>query len=80
MHAYSLTGGKSAVLTAVMVGLGGKTTATNRGAKTASFIQNGKPSARVEITLANRGSYAYKPDEFGPSITVSRIIRVSALA
>ncbi|XP_022686696.1 structural maintenance of chromosomes protein 6-like isoform X1 [Varroa jacobsoni] len=67
--------GKSAVLTAVMVGLGGKTTATNRGAKTASFIQNGKPSARVEITLANRGSYAYKPDEFGPSITVSRIIR-----
>ncbi|OQR78632.1 structural maintenance of chromosomes protein 6-like, partial [Tropilaelaps mercedesae] len=58
-----------------MVGLGGKTGATNRGNRTAGFIQTGKSSARIEITLANRGTHAYKPDEFGPSITVTRTLR-----
>ena len=35
-------GGKSSVLTAVVVGLGGKATATNRGQSIKNFIKHGK--------------------------------------
>lgn len=38
----SITGGKSSVLTALIVGLGGKATATNRGSSLKMFIQKGE--------------------------------------
>ncbi|KAJ8303587.1 hypothetical protein KUTeg_019983 [Tegillarca granosa] len=65
-------GGKSAVLTALVVGLGGKASVTNRGSTVKSFIKVGKQTAELQIKLRNRGPEAYKPDEFGDSIIVER--------
>jgi chromosome segregation ATPase len=37
-----ISGGKSAVITALVVGLGGKAAVTNRGSKLKSFVKDGK--------------------------------------
>ncbi|KAJ8270525.1 hypothetical protein GJAV_G00115940 [Gymnothorax javanicus] len=68
--------GKSAILTALIVGLGGKATATNRGSSLKGFVKEGESSADVSITLRNRGQDAYKPEVFGPSIVVE--LRISS--
>ncbi|XP_070538831.1 structural maintenance of chromosomes protein 6-like [Ptychodera flava] len=64
--------GKSAVLTAMVVGLGGKATVTNRGSSVKAFIKDGQNFAEVAIKLRNRGTDAYKPELYGDSIIVER--------
>ncbi|KAE8605149.1 hypothetical protein XENTR_v10014988 [Xenopus tropicalis] len=64
--------GKSAVLTALIVGLGGKAAVTNRGSSIKGFVKEGQTFAEIFITLRNRGQDAYKPDVFGNSITVQQ--------
>uniref|UniRef100_T1J0A2 Structural maintenance of chromosomes protein 6 n=1 Tax=Strigamia maritima TaxID=126957 RepID=T1J0A2_STRMM len=64
--------GKSAILTGLVVGLGGKANATSRGTTIKSFIKNGKNFAEISITLRNRGTDAYKPAEYGEKIVVNR--------
>ncbi|NXE94323.1 SMC6 protein, partial [Menura novaehollandiae] len=66
--------GKSSVLTALIVGLGGKATATNRGSSLKMFIQKGETSADISITLRNHGRDAFKPELYGTSITVNQRI------
>ncbi|XP_069053662.1 structural maintenance of chromosomes protein 6 [Lepisosteus oculatus] len=66
--------GKSAVLTALIVGLGGKAVATNRGSSLKGFVKDGESSADVSITLRNRGPDAYKPVVYGESIIVEQRI------
>uniref|UniRef100_A0A8C2PZC9 Structural maintenance of chromosomes protein 6 n=1 Tax=Cyprinus carpio TaxID=7962 RepID=A0A8C2PZC9_CYPCA len=68
--------GKSAVLTALIVALGGKALTTNSGSSLKGFVKEGESSADVSITLRNRGRDAYKPDVFGQSITVD--LRISS--
>lgn len=68
--------GKSAVLTALIVALGGKALATNRGSSLKGFVKEGESSADVSITLRNRGNDAYKPEKFGQSIIVE--LRISS--
>ncbi|TRY56193.1 hypothetical protein DNTS_002545 [Danionella cerebrum] len=68
--------GKSAVLTALIVALGGKANTTNRGSSLRGFVKEGESSADVSITLSNRGRDAYKPEVFGQSITVD--LRISS--
>ncbi|XP_063955858.1 structural maintenance of chromosomes protein 6-like [Lytechinus pictus] len=67
--------GKSAILTAIVVGLGGKAIVTSRGNSVKNFIKAGKSVAEICIKLRNRGHDAYKPEVFGPSITVIRRIK-----
>ncbi|XP_058469995.1 structural maintenance of chromosomes protein 6-like isoform X1 [Solea solea] len=68
--------GKSAVLTALIVALGGNAQATNRGSSLKGFVKEGESSADVSVTLRNKGKDAYKPEVFGPAITVDlRITR-----
>lgn len=62
--------GKSAVLTALIVALGGKAQATNRGSSLKGFVKEGESSADVSITLRNKGRDAYKPEVFGQAIIV----------
>ncbi|XP_061478624.1 structural maintenance of chromosomes protein 6 isoform X2 [Rhineura floridana] len=66
--------GKSAVLTALIVGLGGKATVTNRGSSLKVFVKEGQSSADISVTLRNRGEDAFKPQHYGDSITVSQHI------
>lgn len=64
--------GKSAVLTALTMCLGGKATSTNRGVSLKSLIKEGEESATLAVKIKNQGSNAYKPDMYGKSITVER--------
>ncbi|KAI0300233.1 P-loop containing nucleoside triphosphate hydrolase protein [Russula brevipes] len=64
--------GKSAVLTAITVALGGKATSTGRGTGLKAFIREGQPAAEVTILLKNQGEEAYKHDLYGDSIVITR--------
>ncbi|XP_032860397.1 structural maintenance of chromosomes protein 6 isoform X1 [Tyto alba] len=68
--------GKSSVLTALIVGLGGKATATNRGSSLKMFVRDGETSADITITLRNQGRDAFKPEMYGDSIIVNRHINL----
>ncbi|GLB38155.1 putative P-loop containing nucleoside triphosphate hydrolase protein [Lyophyllum shimeji] len=64
--------GKSAVLSAITVALGGKSTSTGRGSGLKSFIKEGCSAAEVTITIKNQGDEAYKPKEYGKSVIITR--------
>lgn len=64
--------GKSAVLTALTMCLGGNAKVTNRGANLKSLIKEGEESATLAVKIKNQGDGAYKPDLYGRSITVER--------
>ncbi|XP_046424795.1 structural maintenance of chromosomes protein 6 [Neodiprion fabricii] len=66
--------GKSALLTALVVGLGAKANTTSRGSSVKDFVKKGRNSAVIEITLCNEGPMAYKPEIYGDSILVRRTI------
>ncbi|KAF7273557.1 hypothetical protein GWI33_013720 [Rhynchophorus ferrugineus] len=66
--------GKSAILTALIIGLGGKATLTNRGNNVKEFVKVGKTSASIEIELYNEGPMAYKNNLYGNTITIVRNI------
>ncbi|KAL1512549.1 hypothetical protein ABEB36_002130 [Hypothenemus hampei] len=69
--------GKSALLTALIVGLGGKATLTNRGTSVKNFVKAGKTSGSIEIQLFNEGPMSYRPTVYGKTITVIRNLTVS---
>jgi len=64
--------GKSAVLTALTLCLGGKATATNRGQALKNFIKEGKDAATLSVKIKNQGHTAFKPELYGKSIIVER--------
>ncbi|KAI1370283.1 P-loop containing nucleoside triphosphate hydrolase protein [Hypoxylon crocopeplum] len=64
--------GKSAILTAITLCLGGKASATNRGGSLRSFVKEGQDHASLVVQIKNQGPDAYKPDLYGESITVER--------
>lgn len=66
--------GKSAIITAIVVGLGGKASSTSRGSSLKTLIKEGSTSASVEITIRNKGREAYKKHLFGDRITIERRI------
>lgn len=66
--------GKSAILTALIVGLGGKATVTNRGVSLKDFVKTGENTADVIVKLRNKGADAYKKDVYGDYITVEQRI------
>jgi chromosome segregation ATPase len=64
--------GKSAVLTALTLCLGGKATATNRGQSLKAFIKQGREFCVLSVKMKNQGSMAYKPEQYGDSIIAER--------
>lgn len=64
--------GKSAVLTALTLCLGGKASDTNRGGSLKSFVKEGRDHGRLVVKIKNAGSDAYQPDIYGESIIVER--------
>ncbi|KAM0511765.1 hypothetical protein ACHAPE_009555 [Trichoderma viride] len=64
--------GKSAVLTALTLCLGGKASDTNRGGSLKSFVKEGREHGSLVVKIKNAGSDSYQPDTYGSSITVER--------
>lgn len=64
--------GKSAILTAIVLCLGGKASATNRGARLQNFIKEGQDHASIVCKIKNQGEGAYMPELYGKSIFVER--------
>ncbi|KAF9887119.1 Structural maintenance of chromosomes protein 6 [Aspergillus nanangensis] len=64
--------GKSAVLTAITLCLGGKASATNRGQSLKNFIKEGRENATIVVRIKNQGEGAFMPDDYGKSIIVER--------
>ena len=64
--------GKSAVLAAITICLGGKATATNRGGSLKNFIKNGEESAMLAVKLKNTSDTGYQQDVYGDSISIER--------
>lgn len=64
--------GKSAVVTAIILGLGGKASTTSRGSTVKGFIKRGKQCAEIIIHLSNEGPDAYKPENYGNRIMIER--------
>lgn len=64
--------GKSAILTATTLCLGGKASATNRGQSLKNFVKEGKENAAIIVRIKNQGEGAYMPDDYGKSIIVER--------
>jgi len=64
--------GKSALLSGIIFCLGGHARTTGRGNKATELIQDGQNWCEVQVTIKNEGSEAYKPEEYGKSITVVR--------
>ncbi|KAJ9134755.1 Structural maintenance of chromosomes protein 6 [Pleurostoma richardsiae] len=64
--------GKSAILTAITLCLGGKASSTNRGGSLKSFIKEGRDQAILTVKIKNQGADAYQPDLYGDSIIVER--------
>ncbi|KAH6890974.1 P-loop containing nucleoside triphosphate hydrolase protein [Thelonectria olida] len=64
--------GKSAVLTALTLCLGGKASDTNRGGSMKTFVKEGCEQGSLAVKIKNAGSDAYMPDVYGESIVVER--------
>lgn len=71
--------GKSALLTAIVVALGGRATTTSRAKKVSDFVMYGKKFAKITLVIHNyerimdKGQ-AFKPEDYGRTITVEKII------
>lgn len=68
--------GKSAILTAITVALGGKASTTSRGSSLKDFVREGTSAAEVRVHIRNRGRDAFRPDTYGETITVERRIHL----
>ncbi|VDB97935.1 unnamed protein product [Peniophora sp. CBMAI 1063] len=71
--------GKSAILAAVMVALGGRTFSAGRkrGPQVKSLIRQGQDVAKVTVRIHNQGDRAYRYAEFGDHIAITRTISSS---
>ncbi|SCU77907.1 LAMI_0A02740g1_1 [Lachancea mirantina] len=67
--------GKSAILTAITVGLGAKAAETNRGASLKDLIREGCNMAKIQIILDNQGPSGFEQDSYGSQIIVERTLK-----
>lgn len=66
--------GKSAILTALVIGMGSKATATSRSSNMAQLIKRGESCATVEIHLENHAHDGYELEKYGRRIVVQRSV------
>ncbi|MCJ1246552.1 Structural maintenance of chromosomes protein 6 [Trapelia coarctata] len=64
--------GKSAVLTALTICLGGKASSTNRAGNLKAFIKEGQEQCTLTIQLKNGGDTGYQQEVYGDSIFIER--------
>lgn len=68
--------GKSAIMNAITLTLGGRAASTSRCSNISRFIQHGKSQAEVSVVLCNQGLEAIDRDRFGRCITIVRRITI----
>ena len=66
--------GKSAILTAIAVGLGANASQAQRSGQLQGLIQHGKDKCSVTLTINNKGDFAYQPELYGSEIILERTI------
>jgi structural maintenance of chromosomes protein 6 len=66
--------GKSAILTAIAVGLGSRASSTARSTTLKDLVKRGETTASIEMVLTNEGIDAYEHEVFGDEIIVIRTI------
>ncbi|MCJ1477140.1 Structural maintenance of chromosomes protein 6 [Lambiella insularis] len=64
--------GKSAVLTAITICLGGKASNTNRAGNLKAFIKQGQDACALSVKLKNASETAYQQEVYGDSIIIER--------
>ncbi|XP_059620789.1 structural maintenance of chromosomes protein 6 isoform X2 [Phlebotomus argentipes] len=69
--------GKSAILTAVIIGLGGRAAVANRSTNIKHLVKRDQASCTIEIGISNDGIDAYDKETFGNRIIVMRKITAS---
>eukprot|EP00038_Savillea_parva_P009153 m.181568 g.181568 ORF g.181568 m.181568 type:complete len:1198 (-) comp15310_c0_seq1:229-3822(-) len=65
--------GKSAILTGLTLVLGGQVRSTGRR----DFIRDGQDEGELVVTITNEGQDAYKPEEYGKTIKITRTLKKS---
>ncbi|KAJ3203558.1 Structural maintenance of chromosomes protein 6 [Entophlyctis luteolus] len=66
--------GKSAILTGIMICLGGKADSTDRAKSVKSLVMEGKTAGSVTVHIHNNGPDAFKPEIYGQTIIIERKI------
>lgn len=71
--------GKSAVLTALSVALGAKMKSIGRSSSKSAkgMIKSGANSAKIVVVMSNDGEDAFRPEVFGRTITVEKVLNVA---
>ncbi|KAA3460430.1 structural maintenance of chromosomes protein 6B-like [Gossypium australe] len=69
-----ITGGKSAILTALCIAFGCRARETQRASKLKEFIKTGCSYATVQVDIKNEGVDSFKPEIFGDTIIIERRI------
>ena len=65
--------GKSAILTALTVALGGRASVTQRASSMESLIREGATTGIVRIKLFNGGSNSFRAEDYGEHIAIERV-------
>ncbi|ANB11037.1 DNA repair protein SMC6 [Sugiyamaella lignohabitans] len=66
--------GKSAVLTAIIIGLGGRASDTDRGSSISDVIKEGQQMASIRIKFDNVGKLSFRHEIYGDFFTLERAI------
>lgn len=72
--------GKSAILIALLMVLGAQPAATGRGQTVSTMVRHGATAGYIKLTLYNVGTDAWRPDTYGPSVTIERRLIAGASA
>ncbi|KAL6928782.1 hypothetical protein ACO0SA_002111 [Hanseniaspora valbyensis] len=67
--------GKSAILTAIAVGLGANASQAQRSGHLKGLIRHGTEKASVTLVINNTGDFAYQPEIYGDEIILERTIK-----
>lgn len=67
--------GKSAILSALTICLGGRASVTQRASSVDSLIREGASAGKIRIKLNNKGDNPYEPAVFGEHIYIERILK-----
>ena len=70
--------GKSAIVAALLIGLGGRASNTQRGNAVRDLIKKGESGATISIHLSNQGSNPFQHSLFGPTIIIERRITLNS--